>query len=92
MNTYIIRREDNNFQDMLADPVIRQYFKTQLSWAEHLLLHTDGENIPSEIQSYIMLKYGDQIVTDSVIKDFHPRPYIDYMPGPRPEKFKNVYK
>ena len=92
MNTYILHREDNDFNDLLADPVVKQYFKTVLSWTGHIMIHTDGEAIPSEISSYILLKYGDHVATDSVIRDFSPRPYIDYYPGSRPKKYKNVYK
>jgi hypothetical protein len=50
--------------------------------------------VKPEIESYIMLRYGDDIKTwDHVRKDFSPVPYVDYIPDPkRPEKFKNVYK
>jgi hypothetical protein len=53
-----------------------------------------GVKIPPEVQSYLMLKFSDDMITwDHIRKDNSPIPYVDYTPdSKRPEKFKNVYK
>ena len=89
MKTFIFKRQDNNFSDILNDPSLKNIFKTQLSWDKHILLYSE-DNIDPEVVSYILLKYGDDIFN---ITDFSPVPYVDYQPDPnRPEKYKNVYK
>ncbi len=91
MKLYIFKRENNKFDDLKNDPVIKKKFKTVLTWQHHIML---GTELPDdETESYLLLKYGEEMVTQGLIKDFSPIPYIDYMPDPdRPEKFKNVYK
>jgi len=92
MKTYIFYRESDDFSDILKDTNIKQYFKQKISWRYYLVLMS--YNVKPEIESYIMLKYGDDIKTwDHIRRDNSPEPYIDYVPDPkRPEKFKNVYK
>jgi hypothetical protein len=92
MKTYIFYRESNKFEDILKDTNIIKYFKQKISWKNYLVLMS--YKVKPEIESYIMLRYGDDIKTwDHVRKDFSPVPYVDYIPDPkRPEKFKNVYK
>lgn len=53
-----------------------------------------SHKVKPEIESYIMLKYGDEIKSwDHIRKDNSPVPHVDYEPDiKRPEKFKNVYK
>ena len=92
MKTYIFKRESNDFDDILNDPTIKPEFRTVLSWQDHIMICTETYGDEDEINSYILLKYGDDLAKD-LIKDFSPKPYIDYQPDPnRPEKFKNVYK
>lgn len=92
MTTYIFRREDNNFTDILNDKNINKYFKEKISFKEHLIL--SAMQVPPEVQSYLMLKFSDDMITwDHIRKDNSPVPYKDYLPdSKRPEKFKNVYK
>lgn len=76
---------------MKRDPVIKKKFKCLFSWREHLMLGT--EQADGETESYLFLKYGDELITEGLIRDFSPVPYIDYQPDPnRPAKFKDVYK
>lgn len=91
MKLYIFKREGGKFDDMKKDPVIKKKFKTVMTWADHFML---GAEYPDdEVESYLLLKYGDELITQGLIRDFSPVPYVDYMPDPnRPEKFKNVYK
>jgi hypothetical protein len=92
MKTYIFYRESNNFTDILSDTNVKQYFKQKISWKNYLVLMS--HKVKPEIESYIMLKYGDEMKSwDHIRKDNSPVPYVDYEPDPkRPEKFKNVYK
>jgi len=92
MKTYIFYRESNNFTDILSDTNVKQYFKQKISWKNYLVLMS--HKVKPEIESYIMLKYGDEMKSwDHIRKDNSPVPYVDYEPdSKRPEKFKNVYK
>lgn len=90
MKLYIFKRETNDFTDMIKDPVIKK-FKTILTWQGYIML---GTELPDKkVESYLLLKYGEELVTKGLIPDLSPIPYVDYTPDPnRPEKFKNVYK
>lgn len=91
MKIYIFKREDNNFNDMKKDPVIKKSFKIIMTWRDHLLLGTERPN--DETESYLLLKYGDEMIPKGLIPDLSPIPYVDYMPDPkRPAKFKDIYK
>jgi hypothetical protein len=91
MKLYIFKRENSKFDDMKKDPVIKKKFKTIMTWRDHIMLGTDQPN--DETESYLLLKFGDELITKGLIPDLTPVPYVDYMPDPnRPEKFKNVYK
>ncbi len=91
MRAYIFKRENNNFDDIKKDHVIKRKFKTFIAWSQHLMIGT--EDLDDKTDSYILLKFGEELVTSGLFKDFTPVPYVDYTPDPnRPEKFKNVYK
>jgi len=91
MKLYIFKKEIDKLDDLEKDPDIKKKFKCIFSWREHIMLGTD--NPDSETESYLFLKYGEQLITRSLIRDFSPIPYVDYQPDPaRPEKYKNVYK
>ena len=90
MKYFIFYREDNNFDDLLTDKNIRKCFNYKLSWKQYLLLGT--ESITDEIQSYLVLKYGDDLKDKSyVFPDRKPVPFVDYEPDrKRPKKFTNL--
>jgi len=91
MKLYIFKRESGNFNDMKRDNVIKKHFKVFFSWRDHFMLGTETPD--TEVDSYLLLKYGDELITKGLIRDFSPVPYVDYMPDPnRPPKFKDVYK
>jgi hypothetical protein len=92
MKNYLFYREDNKFDDILSDKNMMKYFKQKLTWRRYLYLLS--YNVPEEVESYIMLKYGDDVKPwDNIRKDNSPVPYVDYLPdSKRPKKFKNVYK
>jgi hypothetical protein len=85
MKYYTFYRENNDFTDILNDPILKKSIDTKLSWYQHL---TIGVNDGTEqTQSLITLKYGDEMVND-LIKDFSPKPGVDYVPKKDPSTFK----
>lgn len=90
MKYFIFYREDNNFDDILLDKNIKKCFHYKLSWYQYLILGT--ESIKDETQSYLVLKYGDDMKDKSyVFPDRKPKPFIDYEPErDRPKKFTKL--
>ena len=90
MKYYIFFREDNKFDDILNDSNIKKLFGFKLQYSQHLILGSD--TIPEEIQSYIMLKYGDDLRDKNrVFIDRAPKAFLDYSPdNKRPDKFKKL--
>lgn len=90
MKYYILYREDDNFDDILSDSNIKKLFLLKIKYHQHIIL--GGDEIPDDLQSYIMLKYGDDIKDMSnVFIDRKPVPFVDYTPNrDRPEKFKKL--
>ncbi len=90
MKYYIFYRENNNFEDILKDTNLRKLVKFKIKFDKHIII--GGDNIPEDLQSYIMLKYGDDIKDKNhIFIDRNPKPSIDYYPDfNRPKKFKNL--
>jgi hypothetical protein len=90
MKYFIFYREDNNFNDILKDKNIKKYFDYKVSWYQYLLL--GSETITDETQSYLVLKYGDDMKDKSyVFPDRKPVPFVDYTPDrKRPKKFTKL--
>lgn len=59
MKYYIFYREDNNFSGILNDNNIKKLFSLKIKYHMHLIL--GGSEIPKDLQSYIVLKYGDDL-------------------------------
>lgn len=77
MKYTIFYKEDNDFLDILTDPVIKKKIRMKLSFKDYLILGLEDE--PSV--SYMILKYGDDIVNVSdIVPDRTPKPNIDYVP------------
>jgi hypothetical protein len=90
MKYYIFFRDDNKFDDILQDSNIKNLFNFKIRYNQHLIL--GSESIPEEIQSYIMLKYGDDLRDkNSIFIDRTPKAFLDYIPdSKRPDKFKKL--
>lgn len=80
MKYYTFYNKDSDFSSLLKDPVIKKRILVKISWFEHMLIGIRQNKKYESINSYIMLKYGDFIVTD-LIKDLSPKPGIDYYPA-----------
>ena len=90
MKYFIFYREDDDFNDILQDQNTKKLFDLKIKFNQHLIL--GGDEIPDDLQSYIMLKYGDDIKNPNhIFIDRKPVPFKDYLPNNnRPEKFKKL--
>lgn len=90
MKYYIFYRENNNFLDILEDKNIKKNFDFKIKYHQNLILGSD--ELPEDVQSYIMLKFGDDIKDKNhYFIDRSPKPFRDYTPdNQRPKKFKNL--
>ena len=84
MKYYTFFREDNNFDDMLKDTLLKPIIDTKIKWYQHLLLGVSDKN--EGTLSYLTLKYGDEIVPNSH-KDYTPVAGVDYIPKKDKTKF-----
>jgi hypothetical protein len=76
MKYYTFYREDDKFDDILKDIILKKLIDQKIRWYQHLML---GMIADDRTTSYITLKYGDEMV-NGVVKDFSPIPGIDYTP------------
>ena len=77
MKYFTFYRENNNFDDILKDTVIKSSIKQVTKWKQHMMLGIAESN--DSILSYITLKFGDNLVSN-LTKDFAPIIGIDYIP------------
>lgn len=78
MKYYIFYKEDNNFEEILNDENLKKLFKFKVTWSQHLML--GSYSIKEEVQSYIVLKYGENIVNDrNLFIDRKPIANKDYI-------------
>lgn len=85
MTQYIFQRESNDFTDILNDPTFKKKIVTKISWKGFLLIKLD--DYEKKLDSYIVLKYGDELRTGGLVPDRTPVPFVDYQPK-KPEWFK----
>ncbi|NDB87012.1 MAG: hypothetical protein EB127_30650 [Alphaproteobacteria bacterium] len=90
MKSYIFYRESDDFKDITQDTNLKKLFDFKIQYHQHLIIA--GEDIPEDIQSYILLKYGDDLKNNNdIFIDRKPVPFVDYTPDPnRPKKFKEL--
>lgn len=90
MKYFIFYRENDNFDDLLSEKDILKHFSLKLKWHQYLILGSD--EICQEYQSYLVLKYGDDLRDKSnIFIDRTPKPFIDYHPDRnRPKKFEKL--
>jgi hypothetical protein len=77
MKYFTFIRESNKFDDILKDATIRKAIRTKILFRNHLIIGIELDK--GQIESYITLKYGEDLNTE-LIKDFSPIPNIDYKP------------
>jgi hypothetical protein len=80
MKHYYIYKEDNQFDEILKDPIMKKVIYTKIIWDQHMII-----GVPDDIDegtiSYFVLKYGDDIKQpSSLIKSRKPIMNVDYRP------------
>lgn len=78
MTQYTFQRESNDFKDILNDPVLKKKICTKISWKGYLMIKLDDWE--KKLDSYILLKYGDELRTGGLVPDRSPVPFVDYQP------------
>jgi len=85
MKYYTFYRENNNFDDILNDLIIKKIIDEKIRWFQYLIIGMNEKH--EQTFSYITLKYGDEMKQE-LVKDFSPVPGVDYIP----ERDANLYK
>lgn len=80
MKYYFFYTEDDNFQEILNDKIIKKNIVTKISYYQYLILGLD-DNVPESTLSYMFVKYGEQLKpTTNIIPDRTPVANKDYRP------------
>jgi hypothetical protein len=87
MKYYTFYRENNNFDDILNDTIIKKIIDEKLRWYQYLIIGMNDKHEQSF--SYITLKYGDEMKQE-LVKDFTPIPGIDYIPKRDINQYKKI--
>lgn len=85
MKYYTFYRENNKFEDILKDPIVKKLARTKVTWYQFLMIGIPSENNEQNF-SYITLKFGDDIQKPEY-KDFTPVAGVDYIPKKDKTKF-----
>ena len=85
MKYYTFYRENNNFEDILSDAIVKKITSVKIQWLHHLMIGVDDSGSEQSL-SIITLKYSDDMVT-SLTKDYSPVPFLDYQPKKDSSKF-----
>jgi|TARA_R110000868_G_scaffold37765_3_gene133170 hypothetical protein len=84
MKYYTFYRDSDDFTDILNDQVLKKSIDQKITWEKHLMI---GVSESSRDDVYLTIKYGTDMIS-SLIKDFAPIPYVDYIPEKDLSKFK----
>ena len=78
MKTFIFKRENNNFDDILKDKNIKSAIKETYTFDEHLIVRLEEK---PEVLAYITLMFSEEFINmKDLVPDRTPKPYIDYTP------------
>ncbi len=89
MKYFTFKRNDSDFTDIIKDPTLKKLIDTKITWDQHLIIGIQDSDTNQSTFSYITIKYGDDLASDTV-KDFSPVPGVDYMPKKDKNKFKKL--
>lgn len=78
MKYYTFYRENNNFDDIESDTIIKKYAEIKIKWYQYFMIGMmeDGND---QNFSMLTLKYGEDMV-NNLTKDFTPVAGVDYTP------------
>lgn len=78
MKTFIFKRENNNFDDILKDKNIKGSVKETYIFDEHLIVRLEEK---PEVLAYITLMFSEEFISmKDLVPDRTPKPHIDYTP------------
>ncbi len=78
MKHYTFYRENDNFDDILKDTVVKKHICMKIRWKHYLRIALDDHD--EKLGSYITLKYGDEMKHNCLVTDRTPVPFKDYQP------------
>ena len=78
MKYYTFFRENDNFDDILSDNIVKKIAGTKICWYQHLMIAMKKENNDQNF-SMLTLKYGEDMI-NNLTKDFTPIAGVDYTP------------
>jgi hypothetical protein len=81
MKYYTFRRENNKFDDIESDSIVKKFADTKIRWDQHLMIGMKKDGNDQNF-SMLTLKYGEDMVSN-LTKDFTPIPGVDYIPKKR---------
>jgi len=89
MKYYTFYRENNNFEDIEKDSIVKKYANTKIRWWQHFMIGIDNSYNKDIDQhfSLLTLKYGEDMI-NSVCKDFTPIAGVDYIPKKDKKQFE----
>ena len=78
MKYYTFYREDNNFDDIEKDSIVKKHACHKIKWYQYFMIgmRKDGND---QNFSMLTLKYGEDMV-NNLTKDFTPIAGVDYTP------------
>jgi hypothetical protein len=90
MKYYTFYRENNQFTDIEADPIVKRFADMKIKWYQHYMIGISNYVKDSDQYfSILTLKYGEDMI-QSVTKDYSPIPGVDYMPKRDASKYKRL--
>ena len=78
MKYYTFYRENNNFDDIEKDNIVKKFANSKIRWYQYFMIGMD-KNGNDQNFSMLTLKYGEDMV-NNLTKDFTPIAGVDYSP------------
>ena len=78
MKYFIFFRENNNFDDIESDNIVKKFAETKIKWYQHFMIGMKKDGNDQNF-SMLTLKYGEDMV-NNLTKDYTPVAGEDYTP------------
>lgn len=78
MKYYTFYRENNNFDDIEKDNIVKKFANSKIRWYQYFMIGMDRYSNDQNF-SMLTLKYGEDMV-NNLTKDFTPIAGVDYSP------------
>ncbi len=78
MKTFVFKRENNKFDDILKDKVIKPAIREKYKFSEYLIVRVEDK---PEVLAYLTLMFSEELLNmRDLVPDRTPKPNIDYAP------------